>query len=60
MHDLSVLRNTVLSTGLDLDFQIRDNKESAEGLCSQLRSTLKRLKEVNDLLSWDKLLDGGQ
>jgi hypothetical protein len=32
MHDLSVLRNTVFSTGLDLDLQIRDNKESVEGL----------------------------
>ncbi len=29
-------------------------------LCSQLRSTLKRLKEVNDLPSYDKLVDGGQ
>jgi hypothetical protein len=60
LHDLSVLRNTVFPTGLDLQFQIRDNKESAEGLCSQLRSTLKRLKEVNDLPSWDKLVDKGQ
>jgi hypothetical protein len=60
MHDLSVLRNTVVPTGLDLQFQIQDNKESAEGLCSQLRSTLKRLKEVNDLPSWDKMIDGGQ
>jgi hypothetical protein len=60
MRDLSVLRNTVFPTGLDLQFQIQDNKESAEGLCSQLRSTLKRLKEVNDLPSWDKMVDGGQ
>ena len=60
MHDLSVLGNTVFPTGLDLDFQILDNKESAEGLCSQLRSTLKRLKEANDLPSYDKLVDGGQ
>jgi hypothetical protein len=59
-HDLSVLRNTVFPAGLDLDFQIRDNKEGVEGLCSQIRSTLKRLKEVNDLPSWDKLVDGGQ
>jgi hypothetical protein len=41
-HDLSVLRNTVFPTGLHLHFQIQDNKESAERLCSQLRSTLKR------------------
>jgi hypothetical protein len=60
MYDLSVLRNTVFPTGLDLDFQILDNKESAEGLCSQLRSTLKRLKEANDLPSYDKLVDGEQ
>ncbi len=60
MHDLSVLRNAVFPTGLDLHFQIQNNKESAEGLCSQLRSTLKRLKGVNDLPSWDKLVDGGQ
>ncbi len=60
MHDLSVLRNTVFPTRLDLHFQIQDNKESAEGLCSQLRSTVKRLKEVNDLPSWNKLVDGGQ
>jgi hypothetical protein len=60
MHDLSVLRNTVFPTGLDLHFQIQDNKESAEGLWSQLRSSLKRLKEVNDLPSWDKLVDEGQ
>jgi hypothetical protein len=60
MHNLSVLRNTVFSAGLDLDFQIPDNKESAEGLCSQIRSTLKRLKEANDLPSYDKLVDGGQ
>ena len=59
-HDLSVLRNTVFPTELDLDFQIRDNKESAEGLCSQLRSIFKRLKEVNDLPSYDKLVNGGQ
>ena len=59
-HDLSVLRNTVFPTGLHLHFQIQDNKESAERLCSQLRSTLKRLKEVNDLPSWDKLVDRGQ
>jgi hypothetical protein len=61
MNDLSVFRNTVFPTGLDLHFQIQDNKkESAKGLCSQLRSSLKRLKEVNDLPSWDKLMDGGQ
>jgi hypothetical protein len=45
-HDLSVLRNTVFPTRLDLDFQIRDNKESVEGLCSRVLSTLKRLKET--------------
>jgi hypothetical protein len=60
MHDLSVLRNTVFPTGLDLHFQIKDNIESAEGLCSQPRSSLKRLKEANDLPSWDTLVDGGQ
>ncbi len=59
-HDLSVLRNTVFPAGLDLDFQIRNNKDSAEGLCFQVRSTLKRLKEFNDLPSWEKLVDGGQ
>jgi hypothetical protein len=58
-HDLSVLKNTIFSTGLDLDFQIRDNKEITEGLCSQLRSTFKRLKGANDFPSYDKLVDGG-
>jgi hypothetical protein len=60
MHDLSVLRNTVFPTGLDLHFQIQDNKESAEGLCSQLRTLLKRLKEASDLPSWHDLVDGGK
>jgi hypothetical protein len=59
-HDLYVLRNTVFPAGLDLHFQIQDNKESVEGLRSQQRTSLKRLKEANDLPSWDKLVDGGQ
>jgi hypothetical protein len=29
-------------------------------LCTQLRTSLKRLKEVNTLPSWNDLVDGGQ
>jgi hypothetical protein len=59
-HDLSVLRNTVFSAGDDLHFQMQDNGEIAEGLSTQLRPSLKRLKEVNTLPSWNDLVDGGQ
>ncbi len=59
-HDISVLRNTVFSTGEDLHFQMQDNKEIAEGLCTQMRNSLKRLKEANTLPSWNDLVDEGQ
>jgi hypothetical protein len=39
---------------------MHDNKEIAEVLCTQLHTSLKRLKEANTLPSWNDLVDGGQ
>jgi hypothetical protein len=44
MHDLTVLRNSVLTSGEDIYQQLSSSVEVADGLSAQMRSSLKRLQ----------------
>jgi hypothetical protein len=56
-HDLNVLRNSVFPAGTDLSEQLRTNADVTEGISTHLRATLRRVKELTALPSFDKLED---
>jgi hypothetical protein len=58
MHDLTVLRNSVLTSGEDK--QLSSNAEVADGLSAKIRSSLKRLQVACTLPSHETLVDLGQ
>ncbi len=60
MHDLNVLRNSVLTSGEDIYQQLSSNAEVADGLSAQIRSSLKRLQVACTLPSHETLVDRGQ
>ncbi len=45
-YDLVILRNTVYSSGDDLEYQLRNTSDAVEGLSSQLRKTSKKLETL--------------
>jgi hypothetical protein len=59
-HDLTVLRNSVLSSKDDIYQQLTVNAEVVEGLSSQLRTSLKRLQIATTLPSHEKIVAMGQ
>jgi hypothetical protein len=61
MHDLTVLRNSVLTSGEDIYQQLSSSVEVvADGLSAQIRSSLKRLQVACTLPSLETLVDRGQ
>ena len=46
MYDLEILRNTVSSSGDDLEDQLRNSSDAVDGLSSQLKKTLKKLETL--------------
>jgi hypothetical protein len=59
-HDLTVLRNSVLTSGDDIYQQLTVNAEVVDGLSAQMRSSLKRLQVACTLPSHENLVDMGQ
>ncbi len=59
-HDLTVLRNSVLTSGNDIYQQLTVNVEVVDGLSAQMRSSLKRLQLACTLPSHENLVDMGQ
>jgi hypothetical protein len=59
-HDLTVLRNSVLTSGEDIYQQLSSSVEVADGLSAQMRSSLKRLQVACTLPSHETLVDRGQ
>jgi hypothetical protein len=57
MHDLTVLRNSVLTSGEDIYQQLSSSVEVADGLSAQMRSSLKRLQVACTLPSHETLVD---
>ena len=43
-YDLEILRNTVSSSGNDLEDQLRNSSDAVDGLSNQLKKTLKKLE----------------
>jgi hypothetical protein len=60
MHHLTVLRNSVLTSGEDIYQQLSSSVEVADGLSAQIRSSLKRLQVTCTLPSHETLVDRGQ
>ena len=60
MHDLTVLRNSVPTSGEDIYRQLSSSVEVTDGLSAQMRSTLKRLQVACTLPSHETLVDRGQ
>ena len=46
MYDLEILRNTVSSSGDDLEDQLRNSSDAVDGLSSNLKKTLKKLETL--------------
>ena len=46
LYDLEILRNTVSSSGDDLEDQLRNSSDAVDGLSSQLKKTLKKLETL--------------
>jgi hypothetical protein len=59
-HDLTVFRNSVLTSGDDIYQQLTVNVEVVDGLSAQMRSSLKRLQVACTLPSHETLVDMGQ
>jgi hypothetical protein len=59
-HDLTVLRNSVFTSGEDIYQQMIVNAEVVDGLSPQMRSSLKRLQVACTLPSHESLVDLGQ
>jgi hypothetical protein len=59
-HDLTVLRNSVLTSGDDIYQQLTVNVEVVDGLSAQMRSSPKRLQVACTLSSHENLVDLGQ
>jgi hypothetical protein len=55
--DLEILRNTVSSSGDDLEDQLRNSSDAVDGLSSQLKKTLKKLETLCALPNLYELAD---
>jgi hypothetical protein len=56
-YDLEILRNTVSSSGDDLEDQLRNSSDAVDGLSSQLKKTLKKLETLCALPNLYELAD---
>ncbi len=57
MYDLEILRNTVSSSGDDIEDQLRNSSDAVDGLSSQLKKTLKKLETLCVLPNLYELAD---
>ena len=56
-YDLEILRNTVSSSGDDLEDQLRNSSDAVDGLSAQLKNTLKKLETLCTLPNLYELAD---
>jgi hypothetical protein len=56
-YDLEILRNTVSSSGDDLEDHLRNSSDAVDGLSSQLKKTLKKLETLCALPNLYELSD---
>ncbi len=56
-YDLEILRNTVSSSGDDIEDQLRNSSDAVDGLSSQLKKTLKKLETLCALPNLYELSD---
>ena len=59
-YDLEILRNTVSSSGDDLEDQLRNSSDAVDGLSNQLKKTLKKLETLCELPNLFELAEMNQ
>ena len=59
-YDLEILRNTVSSSGDDLEDQLRNSSDAVDGLSNQLKKTLKKLEAICTLPNLFELAEMNQ